>query len=457
MMKRKRNVTKTLLSLLAFFLIQTSAVYAEEYQHVLTLESPTPEKSAWFGYQVKIRGDIILLSEPYADVDDIIDAGKLYIYDVDGKLFSTLQSPEPGNVNRFGDRFDQHGDTIIVKDYTDIGVFLKAGKAHVFTTDGTHKLTLQSPEPTRGGGFGGASIHDDVTVIYESTSEGRVYLYDDEGEYLKTLHSPTPIIGGKFGRTIEVSETLILLGECGYGTTPIGPGRVYVFNHGGDHLMTLQAPEPENQALFGESISTSGDLIVVGESYATAGEVWRAGRVYIFNADGEHLKTLESPNPKMNGQFGDSVSIDGDRLVVGERFANVNPFQYEGRAYVFDIEGNLLQNLTAPDLCPRAAFGLDVDIEGDTIVIGECWADTEDIHQAGRAHVYRLGPSAGAQEPVKETTPVAEEEPETEDVSSSGVPGFPAIALALGTVLAIVFTQHAYKSRVKPKLRGGEL
>jgi len=439
-MKRKIKLTKKtfLLVLLVFFSIQVHAVYAEEeYHHVLTLEAPDPEKSAWYGYLVEISGNIIVLSEPFADVDDIPDAGKVYIYDVDGTLLSTLQSPEPGNVYEFGKNFDLHNDTIIVKEYTDIGNLDGAGKAHVFTTDGTHQSTLQSPEPIKGGYFGTTCIHDDIIVIYEDTSEGRVYLYDNEREYLKTLNSPTPLVMGKFGHTIEVSETLILLGECGSGYIPMGSGSVYVFNHGGDHLMTLEAPEPENLAMFGTSISISGDLIVIGEGYATVDEVFRAGRAYIFNTDGEHLKTLESPNPKMSGQFGDSVAIDGDRVVVGEWDANVNPYQYEGRAYVFDVEGNLLQNLTAPEPCPRAAFGLDVDIDGDYIVVGECWADTEGVNQAGRAHVYRLGPQVEAQETTEETTPIVEEEPEPPD--TGGIPGFPIAALALGLICTIVF------------------
>ncbi len=441
MMKRTRNIKKirTLLVLLVFFLMQASAVYAdEEYRHVLTLESPDPENNAWYGYRMEKSGNIIVVSEPFADVGEFRDAGKVYIYDVDGKLLSTLQSPAPGNVDEFGRRFDLYGDTVIVKEYTDIGDLLGAGKAYVFNTDGTHQFTLQSPEPIKGGYFGTSGIHDDIIVIYEDTSRGIVYLYDDEGEYLKTLHSPEPMVAGKFGQTIEVCETLILLGEYGRSDAPLSPGSVHVYNHNGDHLMTLQAPEPENQALFGASISVSGDLIVIGESFATADEVFRAGKAYIYNTDGEHLQTLQSPTPKMNGNFGDSVAIDGDRVVVGEWGANVNPFQYEGRAYVFDVDGTLLQNLTAPEPCPRAAFGLDVDIDGDTIVIGECWAATEEVGQAGRAHVYRLGPPVEAQEPVEETTPVAEEEPVTED-AGGGIPGFPAVALVFGIMLTTVY------------------
>jgi hypothetical protein len=253
-------------------------------------------------------------------------------------------------------------------------------------------MTLQSPEPKEGGHFGTAGIHEDIIVISELVNEGIVYLFDNQGVYLKTLRSPKPIATGYFGRTIEVSETLILIGEAGTANVPRGPGKVYVYNHTGDYLMTLQPPEPEEMAMFGVSMSISGDLMVIGERYATVDEVWRAGRAYIFNTDGEHLQTLQSPTPKLDGEFGCRVAIDGDRVVVGERFANVNPFRYEGRAYVFDVDGNLLQNLTAPQPCPRAAFGEDVDIDGDTIVIGGPWAATEDLGQAGRVHVYGLGP-----------------------------------------------------------------
>ena len=448
-MRRKRNeTTKILLALLLVALIRVPAINAdEEYRHAFTLESPNPEKSAWYGYQVKIGGNIIVLSEPYADTDEFLEAGKVYVYDADGTLISTLQSPTPGNNDNFGYRFDVLKDTIIVGEVSDIDDLSRAGRVHVFTADGTLQQSLQSEEPKHAGyfGFGSIAVNEEIMVISETGAEtepgtaGKIHLYDSEGVYQKSLLSPSPKVGGRFGYTVEVGEGLILVGEYGYiPDSPLGPGSVYLFDYDGTHLKTLQAPEPENQACFGCSISINGDRIVIGESLATVDEIFRAGRAYIFNADGEHLQTLQSPTLKMNGRFGDSVAIDGDRVVVGEWGANVNPFQYEGRAYVFDVDGNLLQNLTAPEPCARAAFGLDVDIHGDTIVIGESWADTEDVNQAGRAHVFSLGPPVEAQEPVEETSPVVEEKPESED-AGGGIPGFPATALALGTLFTTIF------------------
>jgi hypothetical protein len=175
-------------------------------------------------------------------------------------------------------------------------------------------------------------------------------------------------------------------------------------------------------------------MIVIGESYATVNETFRAGRAYIYNTKGEHLHTLESPTPKTNGQFGDSVAIDGEKVVVGEWGANVNPGLYEGRAYVFDVNGILLDNLTAPSPCPRAAFGLDVDIEGNIVVVGECWAAIEGFSQAGKVQVYRFGEEPVTPE-VGETPIVTETEVDTTDSPSGGIVGFPIMAIILGLII----------------------
>lgn len=440
---------KNALIVLSLFTLLIPSVYAEEqYHHILTLESPNPENSAWYGYQLEISGNIIVLSEPYANTDDFSDAGKVYVYNTDGTLISTLQSPSPGYGDVFGTRFDLLEDTIIIGSAPDIGDLKWAGMVHVFTTDGTLQYTLQSQEPKQGGRFGADSIafDEEVLVISETNAAtkpgmaGKVHLYDSEGVYLKSLLSPSPMLRGRFGSTIEVGEGLILIGEYGeiWQDKPLGPGSVYVFDYNGTHLMTLQAPEPEDQACFGSCISISGNRIVIGEQWATERFVWRQGRAYIFDTDGNLLHTLESPNLKESAWFGSTVSIDGDRVVIGEPFADVEPTKYEGRAYVFDVDGNLLQNLTAPVPCPRGAFGLDVEIDGDTIVVGDCWAATEGFGQAGRTHIFHLGPPVEAQEPVEETTPVAEEKPETED-TGGWIPGFPAVALALGMLYTTIF------------------
>jgi hypothetical protein len=76
------KVINSLFFMTFVFLLIPLAFAEETCNHVFTLESPEPENHAWYGYQVKICGDIIAVTEPYANVEDIADAGKVYLYDL---------------------------------------------------------------------------------------------------------------------------------------------------------------------------------------------------------------------------------------------------------------------------------------------------------------------------------------------------------------------------------------
>ena len=417
---------------------------SEEFNPFFSLESTDPSNSAWYGYQVEINEDYIVIGEPYGDTDEFSDAGKVYVYDHDGNLISTIVTPTAKNTDMFGYRLDISEDKILSGETTNVDNQKYAGRAYLYDTNGEIVYSFQAEEPTSGGYFcfQSVSLDQDIMVIPETgaktnlTMAGRVHIYDPQGSYLKSIESPSPRCFGKFGQTVKVGEGLILVGEYGdVLNTPIGTGTVYAFDYTGKHLFTLQAPEPENLAAFGQTITISDELIVVGEPWATVDDKYRAGQAHIFDKEGEHLATLHSPDPKTSGVYGWGVAIDGDRIVVGEWNANINPYQYEGRAYIYDTEGNLLQNLIAPDPCPRAAFGLDVDIYGDLIVIGECWAEAGDLGQAGRVHVYKLGAPAPVetQETVEEATTGIEVEPEIE--SNRGIPSFPIISFFAALVI----------------------
>jgi FG-GAP repeat len=436
--------TRIGLLLIALLILHTPIVQAsEDYNHIYSLEAPSTENNAWYGYQVEINEDYIVVSEPYRDTEEYSEAGKIYVYDHDGNLVSSIISPTSENTDLFGYRVDLFEDKILSGEMSNIDDLKYAGRAYLYDKNGSIFYSFQSEEPTVAGYFGvqSVSLDADIIVISEAgaktntTMAGRIHLYDSQGNYLKSLESPSPRVFLKFGQTVKVGEGLILVGE--YGDTkskPMGTGSVYAFDYSGNHLFTLQAPEPENQAAFGKSITLSDEFIVVGEPWATVDEIHRAGRVHIYTIEGEHVASLHSLNPKSSGVFGWGVAIEGDRIVVGEWNAHVNPLQYEGRAYIYDTEGNLLQNLTAPDPCPRAAFGLDVDIYGDLIVIGECWAEAGDLGQAGRAHVYKLGAPVETQETVEETT-TETEETEIEKDDNGGIPSFPIMSIFAALII----------------------
>ena len=398
-MNKKYIIWLTGLILFSLILSISPCVSAEQDYHLInTIKTPHPEEHGWFGSPLDVEGDLILISSWHADVGDDAKAGNAYLYNVDGDLIATYQSPNPNMLDFFSVSLDLSGDRVLIGDYSDQGDWIYVGKAYIFDSDGTLIKTIEAPTPSRGAEFGAnVCFGSDRIIISEPRGQtepllaGKVYIYDDDGTHLKTVYSPSPKSGGYFGQGIEDGEDLFLVNEIGTGNI-IFPGTVYGFDYEGNHVLSIQAPEPEDRACFGKSMDISDDKIIIGEYFATVDDVYRAGRAYLFNTDGEHLQTFESPSPEYSALFGFSVSIDGDTVVIGARDADVDPDPKAGMAYVFDVDGTLLQTLTAPSPGPIAIFGRSVNVEGDTIVVGEPWAEVDGELRAGIIHIYSNDP-----------------------------------------------------------------
>jgi len=396
-----KKIWLTALLLFSLILSISPCVSAEkEFFLFRTIETPHPEEHGWFGSPLKVEGDLILISSWHADVDNFAKAGKAYLYNIDGDLITTYQSPNPNMLDYFSVCLDLSGDRVLIGDSSDKGDWIWVGKAYIFDTDGTLIKTLEAPTPSRGAYFGKIVRFGSNRIIISETRgqtepmlAGKVYLYDDEGTHLKTIYSPSPKSSAVFGQDVEDGDELFLVNEIGSrGTGGSGEihlqGTVYGFDYDGNHVLSLQAPEPEDHACFGNSMDISGDKIIIGEYYATVDDVYRAGRAYLYNIDGEHLQTFESPSPDVGAQFGFAVSIDGNTVVIGEPDADARA----GKAYVFDVDGTLLQTLTAPSPGPIAIYGYSVKVEGDTIVVGEPFAEVDGELRAGMIHLYTNDP-----------------------------------------------------------------
>jgi len=391
----------------------------EEYQITAILQSPEPKSHAEFGYSIAVSEDMIVIGEHLAEVEGYPQAGKAYVFDLDGNLKATLHAPTPQRRAWFGRSVAISGDIVVVGEaYAHVDGKLYAGRAYIFDSDGNLQATLQSPEPILNGAFGrNVAISNDTVVVTESTAHiedalqaGKVYVFDLDGNLIAALQSPEPYSaewdifesqdpyyeywggGGNFGFSMDGSGGIIVVGEP---YTPvedkIGAGKAFIFDSEGNLLKTLQAPEPQELSGFGKwGVDVNGDIIVVGEYYAEVEGHKRAGRAYIFDLDGNLLAALQSPEPEENAEFGCNVATSGDLVIVGEPLADVEGVN-EGKVYVFDLDGNLLATLLAPAPAVDAEFGWPVAVRGDIIVVGENYANLEEAPEAGRVHVFRKG------------------------------------------------------------------
>jgi hypothetical protein len=116
---------------------------------------------------------------------------------------------------------------------------------------------------------------------------------------------------------------------------------------------------------------------------------------------------LVSSQPKLDGDFGRSLALDGPWLVIGALLEDSGPEPVlpedpippqGGAAYVYQRQADgsytEYQRLTAADAASIDHFGISVAISGDTIVIGASEQDVSGQTNAGAVYVFEFD-SAG--------------------------------------------------------------
>lgn len=135
---------------------------------------------------------------------------------------------------------------------------------------------------------------------------------------------------------------------------------------------TLTPSDPKNGAQFGTSIAVSGDTVVV------AGADTNAAYVFEKPASGwaDMTETARLTSSDNAIAFGRSVAINRDMIVVGAPYATVGANTFQGQVYLFEkpTSGWVSQTETARLISPidsaNASFGTAVAVNANTIVVG---------------------------------------------------------------------------------------
>src|SRR6185295_14939287 len=156
----------------------------------------------------------------------------------------------------------------------------------------------------------------------------------------------------------------------------------------------LTAADGNSFKLFGNSVAISGDTALIGAYFDDIGGNGAQGSAYIFERSGTRWtqqQKLTASDGETWDQFGASVAISGDRAVVGVPEGGVGAYGYQGAAYLFersDASWAEKQKLTASDGLGPADFGYSVGISGDTVVIGAHRNDVGQNTYQGSAYFF---------------------------------------------------------------------
>lgn len=150
---------------------------------------------------------------------------------------------------------------------------------------------------------------------------------------------------------------------------------------------------------LGTSASISGNIAAFGApSYDSSG-LSNNGAVYIYTFDGsswQETAIITALNASDNDEFGRSISLDGNRLLVGAPYKTVNAVGNTGAAYIFDFDGtnwNQTEQLDMSSIATQvinANFGISVSLLGDKALVGAYKDNSSAISNAGAAYVFSL-------------------------------------------------------------------
>ena len=186
-------------------------------------------------------------------------------------------------------------------------------------------------------------IDGDYAVI-DHYYQNKVYVYKkgiSSWVLQATLNSPYPQQYDYFGSSVSISGDYIVVGASGYNIIASGSaqGCAYVFMRNGvnwNFQTQLIASGFSTDDHFGNSVDIEGSSIIVGAKDDET-NVYNSGEAYIFNRNGtvwNEVTRLEASDPSQSAYFGNSVSISGNYVIIGAYQANGNA-NNEGAAYIF--------------------------------------------------------------------------------------------------------------------------
>ena len=242
------------------------------------------------------------------------------------------------------------------------------------------------------------------------TDAGAVYVLERNaggtgnwGE-VKKLTASDAEAGDIFGVSVAVSGDTVVVGAVydDDGGTDAGAAYVFQRNEGGvdnwGEVQKVTASDAQADDQFGISVAVSGDTAVVGATFFLRFGGSNVGAAYIFlrNEGGAgrwgEMKKLTVPQAIAGDQFGFSVAVSGDTVIVG--YAGVAR-SFAGAAFVYQPNeggaGNWgrVKTLTASDAQAGDEFGHSVAATGDTAVVG-AWFENARGSEAGAAYVFEL-------------------------------------------------------------------
>jgi hypothetical protein len=273
----------------------------------------------YFGYSVSVSGDVAFIGA-YCNNGVDYASGAAYVFKYNGLTWDQEQkllASDGDEGDQFGVSVSVSGDVAVIGAFNDEVLGQSSGSAYIFR-------------------------HNGLTWIQEQkllASDGEDWNY--------------------FGISVSVSCDVAVIGAYHDAALGTNSGSAYIFRYNGViwiEEQKLLASDGEVWDEFGYSVSVSGDIAVIG-AYSDDDMGGNSGSAYIFRYNGltwdEESKLLASDGEEWD-RFGQCVSVSGDVAVIGAPYDD-DMGNASGSVYVFDLSGGFV-DLTLTRTGPMTVY-----------------------------------------------------------------------------------------------------
>ncbi len=360
---------------------------------------PTRE-AADFGNAVDVDGNWAVIGAPALKVGDSTSNGVAYVMEKGVGGWQIVQQLIPNTLDaggRFGSAVSISGDLIAVGanlwDESQLNGGDDEGAVFVFkrniTTNQWEFLQKVTSPSTQDGDWYGWSVDISATnliigaprdgIAVSDNDDGAFYIYEWNGTIfgteLKFRHPNGAKIDDWFGNSVSIDGSYAAVAAWRRDISfSEDRGVVYIYVKGGGTWTFQDSLLVSSSIEFGKSIDLDGNYLVVGCANFT-NEEWN---VHLFLRSGSQWNQITSEYSDVS-LFDDasntniSVSIAYPWVVVSASGESL-PVPYKGVVYVFEIVGNALQQRKKfydyAEYLSNSSFGTCVATDGNFIFIG---------------------------------------------------------------------------------------
>jgi len=330
------------------------------YREVSALLASDAEAHDYFGISATVDGNRLVVGAGGKDIA-APNAGKVYIYEWNPTTsayieVAQLTASAAAAYDYFGVSVALSGNRLVVGAYGKDTAGVAAGKVYIYEWDPTTSAYIE--------------------VAQLTASDATAYDY--------------------FGVSVAISGNRLVVGAYVEDTAVPNAGKVYVYDWNGNayvEVAQLTASEAAAYEWFGSSVALSGDRLVVG-AYTEDTVGLNVGKVYAYDWDGSayvEVVQLTASAAEAYDKFGSSVALSGNRLVVGACGVYTTGVD-AGKVYVYDWNGvtSVYDEVTTiTDYAAQAGdwFGRSVTVDGDRLIVGAGGKDTV-VPNVGKVYIY---------------------------------------------------------------------